>query len=56
MPDYPKMYAILCGAASDAVDRIQSGDAKGAERLLRDALSEAEELYVSAGEDGGASA
>ena len=25
MPNYPKMYAILCAAASEAIDRVRSG-------------------------------
>ncbi len=49
MPDYKKMYAILCGAASDAIDLL--ADAKNSERakaeLLR-ALLQAEELYLDA--------
>ena len=48
MPDYPKMYALLCGAASDAIDLIGAGRAEQAMQLLQSALLEAEELYVEA--------
>ena len=51
MPNYPKKYAILCAAASEAIDRIGSGDSAGAVNLLQNALSEAEDLYICA-EDG----
>ena len=48
MSNYPKMYAILCAAASEAIDRIGSGDGAGAVNLLQNALSEAEDLYICA--------
>lgn len=48
MPDYPKMYAILCAASSEAIDRIGSGDSAGAVNLLQNALTEAEDLYIYA--------
>ena len=48
MPNYPKMYAILCAAASEAIDRIGRGDSAGAANLLQNALSEAEDLYICA--------
>ena len=51
MPNYPKMYAILCAAASEAIDRIGSGDSAGAVNLLQNALSEAEDLYICAEDD-----
>ena len=52
MTDYPAMYAILCAAASEAVDLIENGDADRAARLLRRALLEAEEDYITTcGED-----
>ncbi len=37
--NYRKMYAILCGAASDAIDLL--------ERVFQQALDTAEELYLS---------
>jgi hypothetical protein len=51
MPDYAKMYALLCGAASEAIDLIESNNPAGAAALLRRALLEAEEFYVGADED-----
>ncbi len=51
MPDWPKMYAILCAAASEAIDLIEAGSPAGAAEKLEQALLTAEELYVGAGED-----
>ena len=49
---YQKMYAIVCGAASDAVDLLSSpGGALHAKVLLENALLSAEELYLSYGEE-----
>ena len=48
MPNYPKMYAILCAAASEAIDRIGRENNAGAVNLLQNALSEAEDLYICA--------
>ena len=50
MPDYRKMYAILCAAASDAVDLLREGRQASAEETLLAALSRAEELYIAAHE------
>lgn len=49
MPDYSKMYAILCAAASDAVDALEQGKegADTARSILLRALEQAEELYIS---------
>ena len=48
---YQKMYAIVCGAASDAIDLLHSGEnILQAQMLLKNALLQAEELYVNAGE------
>ena len=46
MTDYPKMYAILCGAASEALDLLENGQTQQASALLQSALLEAEELYI----------
>ena len=47
MPDYKKMYAILCGAASDALDVLPETEENAAGRaLLQRALDKAEELYI----------
>lgn len=46
---YQKMYAILCGAASDAVDLLNTPTgALQAKVLLEQALLDAEEIYLSA--------
>ncbi len=47
MPDYPKMYAILCAAASDAIDRMDEEDTPAAKGILQEALTRAEELYIA---------
>ncbi len=50
---YQKMYAILCFAASEAIDVLQEGkDNSLAARILQNALWEAEELYISERNDG----
>ena len=48
MPDYKKMYAILCTAASAALDMLPDTPENGAARFrLQEALYEAEELYMT---------
>lgn len=45
--NYPKMYALLCGAVSDAIDELQN--VPGAEMVaqrLENALRQAEECYI----------
>ena len=49
--DYAKMYAVLCGAASDAVDCLRAGKTEQAEQLLLSALQRAEEIYLAEGEE-----
>lgn len=45
---YPKMYAILCTAASAAVDALpHTTDSLQARCLLEKGLREAEEIYLS---------
>ncbi len=52
VPDYAKMYAILCAAASEALDALpETAENAEGRRLLQAALYRAEELYVAA-EDG----
>ena len=46
MVNYPKMYAILCAAASDAIDLLDVGNIGEARQLLQSALLEAEALYL----------
>lgn len=45
--DYPRMYAILCGAASDAIDYIDRGALQNARVCLLTALETAEVIYLS---------
>ena len=51
MADYQKMYALLCGAVSDALDILpQMAETMPARQLLKRALLEAEELYLASTE------
>lgn len=43
---YAHLYATLCGAASDAIELIDSGKPMEARRLLQITLTKAEEYYV----------
>ena len=45
MPDYQKMYYIMCDGGSKALDALP-GDVEGAVAVLQAALEEAEELYI----------
>ena len=52
MPDYKKMYALLCAAASEALDLLPETEENQAGRnVLQVALLEAEEMYISAGDE-----
>ena len=52
MTDYQRMYAILCAAASDALDRLSEIEANAeARELLQEALDKAEELYIQSSDD-----
>ena len=44
--EYEKMYAILCGAVSDAVDLMENDENQRAIQLLKEKLCEIEELYI----------
>ena len=47
MPDYKKMYAVLCEAVDDAIDPLeQIPSAKQIAKSLQNALLEAEEIYI----------
>lgn len=46
MAMYETMYAILCGAASDALDLLESGQTQDAINLLGEMLLKTEDLYV----------
>ena len=52
MPDYKKMYAILCAAASEALDKLpETAENAAGREVLQQALNEAEELYISEDND-----
>ena len=52
MPDYKKMYALMCAAASEALDLLpETEEAKPGRDALQDALLQAEEMYISAGDE-----
>ena len=53
MPNYKKMYALVCGAVSDALDLLPETEENqpGRERL-QTALLQAEELYISTENEG----
>jgi len=47
--NYQKMYAILCGAISDALDQLPKDERTAAGRTtLKEALRKTEELYLDA--------
>jgi hypothetical protein len=49
MADYQKMYAVLCGAASEAIDQLYSIPlALPVRRSLQAALDRAEKIYMEA--------
>lgn len=51
MADYKKMYALLCAAASEALDKLpDSPENKAGRAILQQALYAAEELYITTGE------
>ena len=52
LTNYKRMYAILCAAASKALDLLPELPVNEAGReLLKTALLEAEEIYVGDGEE-----
>ena len=47
MPDYKKMYAVLCGAIDDVIDPLEKIPlARDCVKSLKAALLEAEEIYI----------
>lgn len=47
MPDYQKMYAVLCGAVDEVIGPLEHIPlARASVRVLRDALEQAEEIYI----------
>ena len=52
MPDYKKMYHILCAAASEALDELPDEPANAAGRkILQNALNEAEDIYIETSDE-----
>ena len=52
MPDYKKMYHILCAAASEALDELPDEPANAAGReTLQTALNEAEDVYIETADE-----
>lgn len=48
MPDYKKMYAILCGAVDDVIGPLEKFPyAQEYVQRLKDAMLEAEEIYIT---------
>ena len=48
MPDYEKMYAVLCAAASDALDMLpETAENTAGRKSLQTVLEKAEEIYIS---------
>ena len=47
MPDYQKMYYVLCDAASRAID----AQPEQVKQILQQALDEAEEIYIRTSEE-----
>lgn len=49
---YRRMYAILCCAASEAIDALElPGNVERAKEILQQALWEAEDIYVMGEEE-----
>ena len=46
MANYEKMYAILCSAASDAVNLLESCGLQQAIELLKEGLLQTETMYI----------
>ena len=52
MTDYKKMYLTVCGAAAAAMDELQDKpELAGTFQKLKDALNEAEDIYIENEED-----
>jgi hypothetical protein len=52
MTEYSKMYAILCCAASDAIDALPDiPETFHAKMILQKALYEAEDVYIDTSDD-----
>ncbi len=54
MPNYQRMYAILCAAASEALDALpDTADNAEGRLLLQTALFQAEDIYIAQADDAG---
>ena len=52
MADYKKMYAILCAAASEALDALpDTPENAGGRNILQIALYAVEDMYINASDD-----
>ena len=51
MPDYRELYYQLFAALADAVDALEQQDADFAKRILTNAMLQAEEAVISAGDE-----
>lgn len=52
MPNYKKMYAILCAAGSEALDLLpDTEENREGREVLQRALYRAEEMYIAASGD-----
>lgn len=50
--NYRKMYAVLCVAASKALDELpKNPETLNGRKTLQDALEKAEEMYIQEGKD-----
>lgn len=45
MPEYEKMYAVLCGAISDALDNLENKTK--VKKILEDSILQTEEMYIN---------
>lgn len=53
MSDYQKLYTIMFNAATDVLEELDKLNIGTAKQQLREAQSQAEDLYISQDEDSG---
>lgn len=53
MTDYAKLYALLFNAVTDAVEKLDAGDAESARQLLISVQLRTEQLYIDGEEPAG---
>ena len=52
MTDYKKMYLTVCGAVAEVMDEMQGKpELAGTFQRLKDALNQAEDIYIETSED-----